>query len=77
MEEKLYNVKDAASYIGVSESAVYKWAESGVLAGKKYGSVWRFTKEQLDTPQPKAAPPKEKTHGRQIPRPRRELVLPI
>lgn len=50
--KRLLNVKDAAHYLGISQAAVYKYVEVGMLACRRLTSI--PTKKQ----------PKAKSHGR-------------
>jgi len=42
MERRFYNAKDIASYLGVSEDAVRKWALRGYIPFIKLGKSLRF-----------------------------------
>lgn len=50
--KRLLNVKDAAHYLGISQAAIYKYVEVGMLSCRRLTSI--PTKQQ----------PKAKSHGR-------------
>jgi predicted site-specific integrase-resolvase len=60
--EKIYNLPDAAEYLGLKQQAVGRYAREGRLAStrNRYG-YYEFTKEQLDAfaavPRPTGRPP--------------------
>lgn len=45
---EVFNVRQAAQYIGLSPDTVYKYAGSGAMPGFKIGNRWRFKKSVLD-----------------------------
>jgi excisionase family DNA binding protein len=42
----LLTVTEAAAYLGVTRQAIHLLTKRGL--GKRYGSVWLFTREELD-----------------------------
>lgn len=49
MEEKLMNVQEAASYVGLSSFTVRRLAKNGLLPAAKIGRAYRFKKEDIDS----------------------------
>ena len=52
--KRFYTVKDAAGYLGISQAAVYKYVEFGMLSYRRLASI------------PTKGNPKVKSHGRII-----------
>ena len=48
MEKKYLNHSEAATYLGVSESALYTWKSSGLIESKKHGRLNFYELEVLD-----------------------------
>jgi excisionase family DNA binding protein len=46
--KRWYTIKDAASYLGVSEQTIYRWMREGSISFHKIGDSTRFLKEDLD-----------------------------
>jgi len=42
-------LKEAADYLKIGSSTLYRMANSGVIPGFRVGSGWRFAVETLDT----------------------------
>ena len=40
--------KEAAEYLGIKPSTLYKYIKQGVIPAFKIGSLWRFKKSALD-----------------------------
>ncbi|EAD4381148.1 helix-turn-helix domain-containing protein [Listeria monocytogenes] len=40
--------KEVCKYLCISESALYRHANSGQIPGQKIGSIWRFSKKALE-----------------------------
>lgn len=50
MEEEIqsiFTVKDAASYLRLSEMTILRLANKGFIRGTKIGRQWRFSKESI------------------------------
>lgn len=57
-ERRLISLKEAADYLGISPSNMYRMLKRGEIETMKIGDQWYFTYEQLDQwidAQPKAA----------------------
>ena len=48
IEQRYYDLRQAAIYLGLSRKTLYKWAELGTMPAHKVGRVWRFDREELD-----------------------------
>ena len=46
-EQELLSLEDAADFLCVSKSTMYRLLEQRKLAGMKAGKLWRFRKEDL------------------------------
>ncbi len=46
--KRWYTIKDAASYLGVSEQTIYRWMREGAISFHKIGDSTRFLREDLD-----------------------------
>lgn len=46
--QELMTIKEAASYLRVNYSTLYKLVQKGKVPGSKVGGTWRFKKELLD-----------------------------
>lgn len=46
--KRWYTIKDAASYLGVSEQTIYRWMRDGAISYHKIGDSTRFQQEDLD-----------------------------
>ena len=47
-EKTWFTVKEAASYLGVSQPTIFRWMKSGILSSYKVGGSTRFSKDGLD-----------------------------
>ena len=47
-ERDIMTVKEAAEYLGIKPSTLYKYIKQGVIPAFKIGSLWRFKKSALD-----------------------------
>ena len=47
MSDDLLTITQAAAYLGVTRQAVHLLTKQGM--GKRYGSMWLFTRSELDT----------------------------
>jgi excisionase family DNA binding protein len=47
-ERKVLALKEAAAYLGVHPSTVYRMLKRGELEGYKIGSDWKFNLEDLE-----------------------------
>ncbi len=50
----LLTLTEAAQYLGVTRQAVHKLTEKGI--GTRYGSVWMFSRQELDAWRDKPRP---------------------
>lgn len=82
----LLTVKQAAEFLNVSSYTIYKWAESGVLTGRKLnGKLWRFSQDDLDgfgkvpiPPEPSLTLTKpEVADDCKVQRGQKKLVIPV
>ncbi len=48
MERIWLDIDEAAAYVGVSRTTIYKWAKQGKLTLHKVGKVSRVKKDDLD-----------------------------
>jgi excisionase family DNA binding protein len=48
MEQRLMDVSETASYVGLSSFTVRKMARDGVLPAAKIGRSYRFKREDID-----------------------------
>ena len=48
IEQRYYDLQQAAAYLGLSVKTIYKWAERRSMPAYKVGRVWRFDREELD-----------------------------
>ena len=48
MEKKWLNLAEAAEYVGVGRTTIYRWVKEGKLNQYKVGKVSRIDKEELD-----------------------------
>lgn len=46
--KRWYTIRDAASYLGVSEQTIYRWMREGAISFHKIGDSTRFLKEDLE-----------------------------
>lgn len=46
-QAKWYSVRDAASYLGVSQPTIFRWMKDGLLSFYKVGGSTRFSEESL------------------------------
>ncbi|MFC1870510.1 response regulator [Chloroflexota bacterium] len=46
--QKLLNIKEAAAYLRISQSTIYKLVEKDKIPAKKVGGAWRFQRTMLD-----------------------------
>ena len=46
--QKIMNIKEAAGYLGVHRSTLYRYAQEGKVPSFKLGADWRFTKKHID-----------------------------
>lgn len=42
------NAKEARQFLKISETSLYRYANSGTIPGQKIGSDWRFSEEALE-----------------------------
>ena len=47
-EKHWYSIKDAASYLAVSEQTIYRWMREGAISYHKIGDSTRFLRDDLD-----------------------------
>lgn len=60
MREKLYTVREAAQYLGITERDVIDLSQEGTIPAFKVGGVYlRFKKEHLDSIKDKVKPASE------------------
>jgi|UPI0003A8D5BD excisionase family DNA binding protein len=48
MEDKIFDLKEAAHYLGIKEQTAYRLAQQGKLPAIKIGGLWKIKKEHLD-----------------------------
>jgi PTS system nitrogen regulatory IIA component len=48
MDEDILTISEVAKYLRVSERTVYEWAQKGNLPAGKFGTVWRFKKQDIE-----------------------------
>jgi excisionase family DNA binding protein len=46
--KRWYTIKDAASYLAVSEQTIYRWMREGAISYHKIGDSTRFLQDDLD-----------------------------
>lgn len=46
--EKLYTLQEAADYLKVHYSTIYRWLQSGQLKARKVGTHWRVPQSELE-----------------------------
>lgn len=60
MREKLYTVREASHFLGISEKDVIDLSEKGTIAAYKVGGIYlRFKKENLEAVKDKIKPAEE------------------
>lgn len=47
-ERRLITVKEAAAYLGISESHLYRMLKDGAITAIKIGSSWFFEYDKID-----------------------------
>ena len=45
---KIMNIKEAAEYLGVHRSTLYRYAQNKKIPAFKLGADWRFSKKHID-----------------------------
>lgn len=48
MPDEYLNLKEAAAFLGCSETTLYKKAKKGEVPGAKAGGSWRFPRRDLE-----------------------------
>lgn len=48
VSDEILNIREAADYLKVPVSTLYKLAHNGEIPGAKVGKHWRFRKMELD-----------------------------
>jgi len=48
LEQKVFALKEVASYLGVHPSTVYRMLKRGEITGYKIGSDWKFNLEAIE-----------------------------
>ena len=48
MEKQWMKIPEAAEYLGVSETSIYRWIRAGKLPGYKAEGITRLKKSDLD-----------------------------
>ena len=48
MEDDILTIEEVAKYLRVSERTVYDWAQKGEIPAGNIGTVWRFTKSEIE-----------------------------
>jgi excisionase family DNA binding protein len=48
IEQRYFDLQQAALYLGLSPKTLYKWAENKFMPAYKLGRLWRFDKAELD-----------------------------
>ena len=46
-EKSFYRVREAAELLDVCEESIRAWLKTGRLKGKKFGRIWRISKESV------------------------------
>ncbi|HOX39826.1 MAG TPA: helix-turn-helix domain-containing protein [Candidatus Brocadiia bacterium] len=47
-EKRWYSVREAATYLAVSQPTIFRWMKEGALSFYKIGGATRFTRESMD-----------------------------
>jgi excisionase family DNA binding protein len=47
-QPEVMNIRQAASYLGISSDSLYKYASKGVVPSFRLGSRWKFKRSVLD-----------------------------
>jgi len=45
---ELLTVSEVMAYLRVSRATVIRYARKGVIPGKKIGSIWRFSRNEIE-----------------------------
>jgi len=48
VERKAYSPKEVMELLGISQTTVYRWLESGELPAVKIGKLWRIPADALE-----------------------------
>jgi PTS system nitrogen regulatory IIA component len=48
MTDDILTIEEVAKYLRISERTVYDWAQKGEIPAGKFGTVWRFKKEEIE-----------------------------
>ena len=48
INDDILTLKEAAKYLKIGESTVYRLAQKGKLPGRKVGGGWRFSRRKLE-----------------------------
>ena len=48
LERKAYSPKEVQEMLGISQTTVYRWLESGQLPAVKIGKLWRIPADALE-----------------------------
>jgi len=48
MEQRYFDLKETAQYLGLSSKTLYQWVEEKKFLAYKLGRVWRFDKAEVD-----------------------------
>jgi len=48
LERKAYSPKEVQEMLGISQTTVYRWLESGRLPAVKIGKLWRIPADALE-----------------------------
>jgi excisionase family DNA binding protein len=46
--EKWMTIEEVAEYLQVSRDSIYRMAQKGEMPASKFGSLWRFDKQEID-----------------------------
>ncbi len=46
---KTYSVKEAATFLGVTQRTMYSYLSTGLIKAVKIGRAWRITEEALNS----------------------------
>ncbi|KGL45023.1 hypothetical protein EP56_05540 [Listeriaceae bacterium FSL A5-0209] len=45
---KAINADEAAKFLGISKNSLYRYANTGIIPGRKIGTEWRFSRLALE-----------------------------
>ena len=49
ISDRWLSVDEIAEYLGIKKDTVYKWIKRKKMPAHKFGSLWKFKRDEIDT----------------------------